>query len=87
MQTAIYKYVCTGYRPVSAESIESAAEMFASREARRRYGKRGYCRLCDRTFYSPDGAIVEFSAFIGYSSAPGETTGTQINFTVRATDK
>lgn len=77
-------YTSNGFKSVKSESIKEAAGIFANRAARRKYGKRGYARTCTMGSYSQDGSLAEFSAFIGYTSGQNETTGNNINFTVRA---
>jgi hypothetical protein len=76
------KYSCTGHRNVSADWMSEAAEIFAGREARRKYGRSGYCRTCTQQAWRQDGGMAEYSAFIGYSTGRNETTGNNINFTV-----
>lgn len=73
---------CNGYRPVRALGIAEAAEIFAKRAARRAFGRRGYVRTLVEDSYVPNLAIVEFFAFIGYSSGRNETTGHNYRFTV-----
>jgi hypothetical protein len=77
------KFTCNGHQSVRAESMQEAAEIFAAREALRRYGKRGYCRTCTEGAHAEDYRLAEYSAFIGYKSALNETTGRNINLTVR----
>lgn len=36
-------FICEGYRPINASSMEAAAKAFAGREARRRFGRAGEC--------------------------------------------
>ena len=73
---------CNGFRSVRAEGIYSAAEIFARRAARRAFGKRGLVRTLVEDSYVPNLSIVEFAAFIGYSSGHNETTGHNFRFTV-----
>ena len=75
-------YRCNGYRSVRAEGIAAAAEIFARRAARRAFGRRGYVRTMVEDSYVPNLSIVEFAAFIGYSSGRNETTGHNVRFTV-----
>lgn len=77
------KYTANGHRPITAETMKEAAEKFAGIKARARYGRRGYCRTCTLRSWSQDNTLGEFSAFIGYRTAPQETTGANVNFTVR----
>jgi hypothetical protein len=73
---------CNGFRSVRSDSIRDAAGVFAKRAARRAFGKRGLVRTMVEDSYVPNLSIVEFAAFIGYSSGPNETTGHNIRFTV-----
>lgn len=73
---------CNGFRPVRADGIAEAAEIFAKRAARRAFGKRGYVRTMVEDSYAPNLSIVEFAAFIGYSTGRNETTGHNYRFTV-----
>jgi len=75
-------YRCNGFRSVRADSIRDAAEIFAKRAARRAFGRRGYVRTMVEDSYVPNRSIVEFAAFIGYSTGRNETTGHNIRFTV-----
>lgn len=75
-------YTCAGFRSVRADGSRDAAEIFATREAVRRYGKRGVCRVLNENGRSIDGTVVEWQAFIGYPTGCGETTGGNICFTV-----
>ena len=78
------KYLCSGYRPVMAESMNEAAEIFAGRMARALYGRKGYARTCTKNSWSQDGTLGEYNAFIGYSTGQNETTGSNTYFSVRA---
>jgi hypothetical protein len=73
---------CNGFRPVRALGIAEAAEVFARRAARRAFGRRGYVRSLVEDSYVPNLSIVEFAAFIGYSTGRNETTGHNYRFTV-----
>jgi hypothetical protein len=73
---------CNGFRSVRALGIRDAAEVFARRAARRAFGRRGIVRTMVEDSYTRNLSIVEFAAFIGYSSGPNETTGHNIRFTV-----
>jgi hypothetical protein len=75
-------YACSGFRSVRADSIRDAAEIFARRAARRAFGRRGYVRTLVEDSYVPNLSIVEFAAFIGYSTGRNETTGHNVRFTV-----
>ena len=75
-------YACSGFKSVRSDSIRSAAEVFAKRAARRAFGRRGYVRTLVEDSYVPNLSIVEFAAFIGYSTGRNETTGHNYRFTV-----
>jgi len=79
------KYTTTGCRAVSAESMSEAAEIFAARIARKKYGKSGYCRICNLESWSQDRSLGEYNAFIGYTPAhnQGQTVGNNTRFSVR----
>jgi hypothetical protein len=76
------KYTSKNRRPVIAESMSDAAEIFANRAARDKFGRSGYCRTCVCTSWNRENTLGEFSAFIGYKSGYQETTGRNVNFTV-----
>jgi hypothetical protein len=71
------RYAMVGFRPVEAESPRAAAEVFATREARKLYGRRGYCRTMRLDSWTEDGTSHTFQAFIGrdVKGQPGTTTG------------
>jgi hypothetical protein len=75
-------YRSPGHRDVTAADMKEAAEIFAARKARAAYGRAGYARTCNLESWSQDGTLGEFNAFIGYRSAPNETTGGNVRFTV-----
>lgn len=77
------KYTSNGFKSVQAESMREAAEIFATRAARRKYGRLAYCRTCTQQAHAQDGSLAEYSAFIGYKTGQSETTGSDIKFTVR----
>ena len=76
------KYTTSGFRPVRAETMKEAAEIFAGRAARKAFGKKGYVRICNLESYSQDNTLGEYNAFIGYRTGQGETTGVNERFTV-----
>lgn len=79
-------YTSPGYRAVRADTMHDAAEIFAGREARKRYGKSGYVRTCNQQAHAADGSLAEYDAFIGYTPAGkhnrGNTVGNNIRLTV-----
>jgi hypothetical protein len=64
--------------------MKAAAEIFATRAARRKYGRSAYCRTCVQQSHAQNGSFAEYSAFIGYTTGRNETTGSNIQFTVYA---
>jgi len=78
-------YTSSGFRNVQAESMKEAAEIFANRAARRKYGRSAYSRTCTQQSHSQDGSLAEYSAFIGYKTGQHETSGSNIQFTVQIT--
>jgi hypothetical protein len=82
------KYTTSGCRAVTAENMSEAAEIFADRMARKKYGKTGYARTCNLESWSQDQTLGEYSAFIGYTPAGkhnrGTTVGGNIRFSVYA---
>ena len=81
METTMTKYSCGRMRPLSygdcvgeREVFEAgdAAHIFADREARRIYGRRGFCHHVRKDCWREDGSSVTFEAFIG---VPWERTG------------
>ncbi len=75
-------YRCSGFRSVRAAGIREAAKVFAAREARRAFGKRGLVRILYVDCCVEGGSLAEFEAFIGYASGFNETTGRNVRFTV-----
>jgi len=76
------KYTCNGFKSVKVETMNEAAEIFANRAAKRKYGRSAYCRTCTMGSYAENGSLAEYSAFIGYTTGQNETSGNNINFTV-----
>lgn len=74
---------CNGFRSVRAAGIRDAAKVFAAREARRAFGRRGLVRILYVDCCVEDGSLAEFEAFIGYPSGHNQTTGRNVRFTVR----
>jgi hypothetical protein len=54
-----------GFRDVQAESAREAAEIFATRQARRDYGRNGHCRTIRLDSWTEGGKSHMFEAFIG----------------------
>lgn len=78
-------YTCESHRPVAAQDMREAAEIFAGRKARKAYGRGGYARTCSLESWSRDDHTVgEYNAFIGYRTGRNETTGRNVRFTVYA---
>ncbi len=61
----IRKFVCSGFRGLKAPSASYAAALFADRQARREYGRRGYCRAVRLDSWTENGKSHTFEAFIG----------------------
>jgi len=79
-------FISTGFKPAKAESMNQAAKIFATREAKRRYGRAGHCRTCTIMTYTTDGSHGEYQAFIG-GWHKDETVGQNIYFTVTKKQK
>ena len=77
------KYISNGFRATEAADMGEAAQIFASRAARRQYGRTGYALRPTMQSYAQGIDLAEFSAFIGYSTGRNETSGDNFNFTVR----
>jgi hypothetical protein len=76
-------YKCDGFKSVQAEDMKQAARIFAERQARREYGKRGYCHHVNQDSYSQDGNSATYQAFIGvYNKNYRSTNGENIWLTV-----
>lgn len=75
-------YTCAGFRPVRAEGNRDAAMVFATREAVKRYGKKGLVRILDENARSQDGRVVEWQAFIGKVLGRNEAAGHNFHLTV-----
>lgn len=65
-----------GFRDVQAESHREAARIFADRQARRDYGRNGFCRTLRADGRTFDGKMHTFEAFIG-KPVPGERSATR----------
>jgi len=76
-------YTSAGFRPVKANDIREAAELFAVRAARRKYGRRGCVAAFRIGSYTKDMSLVEAEAFIGYRIGLNQTTGGNIHLAVR----
>ena len=77
-------YSCAGFRSIRSDSIGFAAEVFALRSARRSFGRSARVGPVNAEFWTRDGRVVEFSAFIGYRvpGRPNELSGRNVWFTV-----
>lgn len=82
------KYTTSGMRSVHADTMREAAAIFATRMARRSYGRSGYCRTLMQQAAAQNGSLAEYRAFIGYTPAgkhnAGSTVGHNVHFTVYA---
>jgi len=54
-----------GFRDVQAESARDAAEIFATRQARRDYGRNGHCRTIRLDSWTESRKSYTFQGFIG----------------------
>lgn len=79
---SLTRYLSPGFRAVWAESMTDAAEVFATRAARRVYGRKGYARTLCLNSWTQDGRLGEYNSFVGYRSGLNETTGHNIHLTV-----
>lgn len=76
-------YTADGFRPVEAETMSEAANIFASRLARREYGKSGVSHA-NQNSYSRDGLMGQYQAFVGrYDRKSRSSTGDNVWITVR----
>ncbi len=88
-------YHCDGFRPVSTgfedrdgrtvEDFQSAARVFAARQARREYGPNAYCRTIRLDTTSMDGTYANYEAFIGAAAHHdrSSTAGHNVRLCVR----
>ncbi len=79
-------YRSKGYKPVEADTIDDAAEIFAGRAARKAFGRKGFMRTLRIDSWTDGGRSATFQAFIGYTPRhePMTTTGWDEWFTVFA---
>lgn len=80
------RFTCEGFRAVEAYGPEEAAEIFAERQARRDYGRAGYCRLVRLDCWAESGRYHNYECFIGTTvkGEPNTTAGRNIWLTVYA---
>ena len=79
-------YHCDGLRPIRETSVQEGdhpSTIFARRLARRAFGRKGIVRTLVEDSWDENRDLIEYAAFIGYRSGPGETTGHNVRFTVR----
>jgi hypothetical protein len=76
-------YRCDNNRPVRASGEEDAAEIFASREARRQYGRRAIVATLNLESRSQDRRTFIYSAFIGVPQNGG-TAGRNVRLYIHA---
>lgn len=69
------KFIASGFRAVTAADAREAAEIFATRAARRAYGRRAYCRTLRLDSWTQDGRQHNYQAFIG-RDVPGQRGAT-----------
>ena len=62
-------YRSQGYTPIRStdphDTMTDAAKIFATRTARKEFGRSGYCRTLRMNSYSASGDSATFEAFIG----------------------
>ncbi len=76
-------YTADGFRPVEAESMQEAANIFADRLARRKYGKNAVSHT-NQNSWSRDGLMGEYQAFVGrYDRQSRSSTGDNVWITVQ----
>ena len=85
-ETTKSTYICSGFRPVKADSNKEAANIFANREARNRYGRGGYAIDVKENSWSQDGSFVAYESFIGYAprGQHNTTVGNDYRFSVQS---
>lgn len=69
------RFTSPDHRAVMAGSAREAAQIFAGRQARRDYGKRGYCRNLRLDCWTENGRSHTFEAFVGYNVEQGTCSG------------
>lgn len=83
MNSKVVKFTCGKHQPIRQGIVighreiigaSDAAFIFATREARGEYGRRGFCHHVRRDSWREDGSTVTFEAFIG---VPWDCTGCQ----------
>lgn len=75
------KYRVTGFRSVRALTMDAAAQIFATRRAKRKFGRQAYATFVYPQGNARDTSFVEYCSSIGYST-PGDTTCEMFYFTV-----
>lgn len=66
------RYSCEGYNSVLAWGFHDAAMIFATRAARREYGRRGFCHHARSDGYDPSNPDQRtFEAYIGVPGPDG----------------
>jgi len=58
------RFIASGFRAVTADSPSEAAEVFAARGAKTRFGRAGYCFRVNLGLRSRDGRSITFDAQI-----------------------
>lgn len=61
----LMRYYCDGFRPVECDSAKEAATIFATRQARREFGRTAYCRTLRLDSWTGNGVVTTFEAFVG----------------------
>lgn len=81
------KYTCENHKPVTADSHQDAAAIFAERKARAENGKQGRVGALNCNSWSSDNTLWEYDAFIGspgrrIDNEQNSIVGRNIRFTV-----
>ena len=72
------KYIDRSGYDLTIESAEDAAKLFATRYARRVYGKRGMCHHVRQDSWREDGSQINYEAFVGVPCEGGGVSGKNI---------
>jgi hypothetical protein len=76
------QFRCAGLRGIRSDDGREAAHIFATRLAKKKYGRSAYVRTLNVDSYSQDGSVSNYQAFVGVRTGSHETTGSNIYFTV-----
>lgn len=76
----MHHYTCEGLRGVRCNDKTEAANIFADRLAKKKYGRTAYARTLRINAWNS--TSTEYGAFVGVRTGNHETTGSNIHFTV-----